>query len=59
MCDKCENNDKLNEEKEFICSYDSIGEAANDVGVKYTGICRAIKDGCRSGGFYWRKAVQL
>ena len=49
--------DKLNENKEYICSYNSVTEAADDVGVKYTGICRAIKNGCRSGGFFWRKAV--
>ena len=49
--------DKLDENKEFICSYDSISEAAESVGVKYTGICRAIKDGCRSGGFYWQRSV--
>ncbi len=54
------NNNKTRVEKlgcnnKVICSYDSICEAADDVGVKYTGISRAIKDGCRSGGFYWRK----
>ena len=49
--------EKLDENKQLICSYDSVGEAADDVGVKYPGICRAIKNGCRSGGFYWRKAV--
>lgn len=48
---------KLNDNKEVICSYDSVGEAADDVGVKYTGISRAIKEGCRSGGFYWRRVV--
>jgi hypothetical protein len=31
--------------------------AAKDVGVKYPGICRAIKNNCKSGGFYWRKVV--
>lgn len=49
--------EKLNDDKEIICSYNSVGEAANDVGVKYTGICRAIKNGSRSGGFYWRRVV--
>lgn len=49
--------EKLDDNKTVICSYESISEAANDVGVKYPGICRAIKNGCRSGGFYWRKAV--
>ena len=50
--------EKLDKNKNVICSYDSISEAANDVGVKYPGICRAIKNGCCSGGFYWRKVVQ-
>ena len=49
--------EKLDENKQLICSYDSVGEAADDVGVKYTGISRAIKEGCRSGGFYWRRVV--
>lgn len=47
--------EKIDENNTVICSYESITEAANDVGVKYTGICRAIKNKCRSAGFYWRK----
>lgn len=47
--------EKLDCNKKVICSYNSVCEAANDVGVKYTGISRAIKKGGRSGGFYWRK----
>lgn len=50
--------EKLDDNKKVICSYDSISDAAEDVGVKYPGICRAIKNGCRSGGFYWRKVEQ-
>lgn len=49
--------EKLDENKNVICEYESITTAANDVGVKYTGICRAIKNNCKSGGYYWRKKV--
>lgn len=51
--------EKLDNNQNVVCSYSSIGEAANDVGVKYPGICRAIKNGCRSGGFYWRKVSEV
>lgn len=49
--------EKLDDNKAVICTYESIGKAARDVGVKYPGICRAIKNNCKSGGFYWRKVV--
>lgn len=49
--------EKLDNNKNVICTYDSISEAAKDVDVKYPGICRAIKNNCRSGGYYWRKGV--
>lgn len=49
--------EKLDNDKKVIGMYESIGEAARDVGVKYPGICRAIKNNCKSGGFYWRKVV--
>jgi group I intron endonuclease len=49
--------EKLDNNKNVICSYNSITDAANDVGVRYTGICRAIKNDCKSGGFYWRKVA--
>ena len=47
--------EKLDIDGNIICEYSSITEAAKDVGVKYPGICRAIKNNCKSGGYYWRK----
>lgn len=49
--------EKLDENNNVISVFESISEAAKDVGVKYPGICRAIKNNCKSGGFYWRKVV--
>lgn len=49
--------EKLDENKNVICEYESVTIAAHDVGVKYTGICRAIKNNCKSGGYYWRRKV--
>jgi len=49
--------EKLDDDKNVICEYDSVTMAAKDVGVKYTGISRAIKNNCKSGGYYWRKKV--
>lgn len=47
--------EKLDDYYNVISQYNSITEAAKDVNVKYTGICRAINNNSKSGGFYWRR----
>lgn len=52
----CYTNKENGEKISYIDENNIKVEKAKDVGVKYTGICRTIKNDCRSGGFYWRKA---